>query len=253
MSTYGYGFGFLSHARPSNPIESASNVLGWWDASDASTVTLSGPLVTQLDDKSINANHLTGPGGVEPTYSLSAINGLNALRFTDDSLINFSVTGISMPGPASGFVVWTVCQYNILGAIPEQHGLWVLADQATSDSYNLYALGATHEASLFGSPASGPAPSTNPITTTAMTTGTTYVIRAELSSNSLHSIYLDGASMGTDTTTVSLSGVIDAIGFGQLVDGRQMDDGFICEVIMLSDPPTPQISDVDSYLASKWQ
>ncbi len=56
----------------------------WYDASDATTITLSGGQVTQWQDKSGNSYNATGaPAGL--TVASAAQNGLDALRFTPGS------------------------------------------------------------------------------------------------------------------------------------------------------------------------
>jgi hypothetical protein len=63
-----------------NP-KSISGLVGWYDASDASTLTLSGSNVTAWADKSDAGYDLTNVGGTNPT-SGATVNGLNAVTFT---------------------------------------------------------------------------------------------------------------------------------------------------------------------------
>src|SRR5574337_1119294 len=67
------------------PSDFLTVVSGWYDASDSSTITQSGGLVSQLDDKSGRGNHLTGSGGDRPTTGTRTINGLNVLDFNGTS------------------------------------------------------------------------------------------------------------------------------------------------------------------------
>ncbi|MES2982476.1 MAG: IPT/TIG domain-containing protein [Verrucomicrobiota bacterium] len=62
---------------------------GWYDASDASTITASSGLVSQWRDKSGNALHLSASAGNPQTGSVS-INGRNALDFTGDIMTTAS-------------------------------------------------------------------------------------------------------------------------------------------------------------------
>ena len=55
--------------------------LAWWDASDADTITESGNLGTQLDDKSGNGHHAVSSGVERPTTNVTTQNGLNVLDF----------------------------------------------------------------------------------------------------------------------------------------------------------------------------
>lgn len=64
----------------------------WFDASDASTITLSGSDVTQIDDKSGNNYHATQPVVSDaPEWGAALINGLNVLDFNKTN--NHMVTG----------------------------------------------------------------------------------------------------------------------------------------------------------------
>ena len=70
----------------------------WFDASDASSVTLNGGDVSQINDLSGNGRHaVQGTAGRQPAYTEAAINGLAAIVFTganDDNLQIGSALGI---------------------------------------------------------------------------------------------------------------------------------------------------------------
>jgi hypothetical protein len=53
---------------------------GWWDASDASSITQSGGLISQWNDKSGNGRHATASGTTRPTYT-GTRNGRNVITF----------------------------------------------------------------------------------------------------------------------------------------------------------------------------
>jgi hypothetical protein len=60
----------------------------WLDMADLGTITESGGDVSQVDDKSGQANHATqGDGARQPLTGSVMINGLNTLRFQSDQLI----------------------------------------------------------------------------------------------------------------------------------------------------------------------
>jgi hypothetical protein len=61
----------------------------WLDASDADTITEVGGAVSQWDDKSGNANHVTqGTGSAQPTTGATSLNGKNVIDFDGtDTLI----------------------------------------------------------------------------------------------------------------------------------------------------------------------
>ena len=91
------------------PAELGTNLLGWWDASDISTLTIAGDAVIQMDDKSGNGYDAVSGIGTPDLWKRS-INDLNALEYTqafgeDDSMV---ATGFSVPssGDIAVFQVW---------------------------------------------------------------------------------------------------------------------------------------------------
>ena len=79
----------------------------WLDASDASTITESGGLVSQWDDKSGNAIHRTqGTGANQPITNSTSQNGLNTVDFDGVAhFMNGAGVGISGSGAGTVFVV----------------------------------------------------------------------------------------------------------------------------------------------------
>ena len=68
------------------------SLAAWWDASDASTITLSGSTVTGLADKSGQARHMTLSLGA-PTVATGP-NGLNVLQFDGASALRTPAWGL---------------------------------------------------------------------------------------------------------------------------------------------------------------
>jgi hypothetical protein len=62
---------------------SVGGLVMWFDPSDNSTITSSGGLVSQLNDKSGNGNHATASGSARPTFR--QINGVQGLDFNGTS------------------------------------------------------------------------------------------------------------------------------------------------------------------------
>lgn len=81
---------YLAAQPPPATSPPVSGYVGWWDASDTSSITTSSGLVTQWNDKSGNSRHLTGSGGAsaQPVTSTNTLNGLNTITFnsTGDKL-----------------------------------------------------------------------------------------------------------------------------------------------------------------------
>jgi hypothetical protein len=85
-------FGVLSAAASVpqgwTPAE-LTNLVAWYDASDASTITSSSNLVSQWNDKSTNGYNLAqGSGGNQPSTGLTTQNGKNLIQFADSKSLN---------------------------------------------------------------------------------------------------------------------------------------------------------------------
>ena len=72
-----------SEFRSFNPSDIETAL--WLDAADASTITESGGLVDQIDDKSGNSRNFTATSTARPTYTTSGQNGKNVLTFNGTS------------------------------------------------------------------------------------------------------------------------------------------------------------------------
>lgn len=73
-------------AAPSFFPTDITGCIGWFDASDAGSITASGGQVSQWNDKSGQANHVTqGTGSQQPITGTRTINSLNGLDFTTAS------------------------------------------------------------------------------------------------------------------------------------------------------------------------
>ena len=64
---------------PAATTPPVAGYLAWWDGSDAASITSSGGLVSQWNDKSGNGYHLSASGADRP--STTTLNGLGALSF----------------------------------------------------------------------------------------------------------------------------------------------------------------------------
>lgn len=81
-----------SAVDPWDPL-SLPNLLGWWDASDQSKVTLVGSKVYQISDKSANNNHATQLTDPErPTIASANLNGRDVLDFGDTGNLWLNLT-----------------------------------------------------------------------------------------------------------------------------------------------------------------
>jgi hypothetical protein len=67
------------------PAALGTDLVAWYDASDAATVTQAAGAVSQISDKSGNGRHMVqATGSLQGAYTTAAQNGLNALTIVDD-------------------------------------------------------------------------------------------------------------------------------------------------------------------------
>ncbi len=79
----------------SSPLEIGTCAL-WFDASDLSTISLSGSSVTQWNDKSGNGRNFSNTTGLrQPTYSATGFNGLYPALTFSGSYLTRTITGTS--------------------------------------------------------------------------------------------------------------------------------------------------------------
>lgn len=112
----GFGTAFapfhINSASPApNPITVfGTDLVAWYDPSDAATVTQSGGLVSQLNDKSGNGYHLTAAGTARPAYSAAGILGQLPGLYFDGSATILSKTSVTLSTTANS--VYTLSELN---------------------------------------------------------------------------------------------------------------------------------------------
>jgi hypothetical protein len=90
-----------------NP-KTISGLVGWWDANDASTITLNGSNVSQWNDKSISGFHVSqATAGNQPAYVTSSLNGKSGVDWGAVEGNTKNLTRSSMPAysPRDTYVV----------------------------------------------------------------------------------------------------------------------------------------------------
>lgn len=89
------------------PSDLGASLAGWWDASDASTITNVSGKCSQWNDKSSNANNMTqATAGSRPTITASGLGGLTVLTCAGSQFMtNAAVTGLPDLTTGVGFAV----------------------------------------------------------------------------------------------------------------------------------------------------
>lgn len=87
----------------------------WLDASDSSTITTVSGAVSQWNDKSANANHVTqSTSSARPTLNTGSLNGLNTLSFNGNQILN-SIKNAPIVGNAA-FSIYCVYRKSVASA-----------------------------------------------------------------------------------------------------------------------------------------
>ena len=99
------------------------SALNWWDCSDTATISDTGGLVDQINDK-IGSDHLTATLGDRPTTNSRTLNSLNVLDFDSSNMLNKTAFA-----PASTFAFY---------------GVWII-DSVSNSNDSLMAFDATND------------------------------------------------------------------------------------------------------------
>jgi hypothetical protein len=222
----------------------------WLDASDATTVTLSGSNVTAWSDKSGNTHNFTAPSGKEPLYVTNSQNGLPGIKFfpssavkylTNTSLSNWSAT------PFTAFFVFnsssSAGNYPALLGRNTLGGFQMGGNNAGPSTLSISKIGtATQNSSLSYT---GTTADVGVYKTTAAS-GTSVTVQT----------YKNGTAASGTITQGSLTSTGDKNSIGASVDGTgdsMAPNAYLCEIILY----TSELSDTDrnkveGYLKAKW-
>lgn len=223
---------------------SLTNLRAWYDASDLSTISLSGSDVTQWRDKSPNGFHLSpgGSGGVSGTRTQNGLNVVDFPNATPGSAASRWMTDATAIMPsATSYTMFVVFVQDASGGSSNgvatfgataRHGL----DVVTTASSVFCVVGGTVV-----------------VTAAAYALGTWRQVTGDWSTNGNNlGLRQNGAAQGT----VVLNGTPDSGQFslGAWAAGSRAFDGAIAEVIIYHPRLTApsDITDTELYLKTKW-
>jgi hypothetical protein len=216
---------------PSN----TSSTVGWWDASDASTITTSGSEVTAVTDKSGNLYTLQR-GTTGPTIGTRTLNGLNVFEFSgaNGNVLENNSFAWNQASNALGFAAvyrldddgLTDQDFLVSGTNSSTR---IGIRRLTQNNWQIIASGGS--------------------LTTSSTLGAepvTQMMVARFNASNSH-IRIDG--------TQQASGAIGTVAFSSLnINGNYLNqqgvEGFIAEIVFFSD--LTQTEKIEGYLAHKW-
>lgn len=233
--------GIIASKRSAFSPASLTNMAGWYDASDSSSVTLSSGKVSQINDLSGNARHMVqATSAQQPTYTTGARNSLNVMTF--NGVENMAPSGTFSPTYLTMFIVvknefndrtatnWNSEQLNLQNG-DQASNIYAFQLGTGGSNYYYWADGATNGAWHYFS-ITRPLTGTNPTAT------------------------IDAG--GSWSNTRVSGNTIPALSTGRLGIGRRYDTaqpmyGQIGEIILYSDiKNATDIGKVNTYLAAKW-
>jgi hypothetical protein len=211
------------------------STVGWWDASDASTITTSGSEVTAVTDKSGNAYTLQR-GTTGPTIGTRTLNGLNVFEFTgaNGNVLENNSFSWDQASNALGFAA-----------------VYRLDDDGLSDQD--FLMSGTNSSTRIGirrlSQNNWQILATGGSITTSSTLGAepvTQMMTARFNASNSN-IRIDGSQ--------EASGAIGTVAFCSLnISGNYINqqgvEGFVAEILFFSDLTQTEL--IEGYLAHKW-
>lgn len=257
--TIGYWYG--GGTVPFSPLDIA-NLKAWYDASDTSSITVSGTAVTQWNDKSGNAYHVTqATSGLRPQSGTRTQNGLNAIDFDggDDILNAATASNWTFLSNTSGATVFVTAYAD---AAADSRWLWstsggsaiYVGSSAYVQSNDLLAIGTVR--GVNGTSAMDVYLSTPSATDNTAFTMTSQFDLGQATASARGYIWKNGASQtnnNVETASASSSAPQTPLAIGNIPTYSLAWDGLICEIIMYNSIlNATDRGKVEAYLASKW-
>jgi hypothetical protein len=223
----------------SPPPAAVRNLSLWYDASDASTITVTTSyVVSALNDKSGNGAALQQPtSAAQPQYRINGLNGLSTLVFNGSSDYLYRTSGFPT---SSDFTIVFLGQMS--GATSNN----MLSDYSTGTSPASHA--------FFGNNGTTPSLFANGSFVTSTSVGTTPFVSVATYSNATHvgNIYNNGAtSPATGSNTASPTDA--SIEIGSFHGAGNYLTGMLGEALVYSRVlTTAERQMLEGYLACKW-
>lgn len=247
----------LLNSGISSPL-ALSNLWGWWDASDLSTLYLTNAAATHVAsdgdlcgyaaDKSGNGRNATCIDAVRSTWKTNVQNSKGALLFGVGASGKHLSTATAPTNTNITLAAVMKAPATITGGTT--YGAFSTLD--TSGAVN----GTNLQINSSGAFVSRTSPTDVTITGATPTISTAYVVGIQVSSTATNKriLRINNNAAVTSTTAVTSSDQIVRIGCQNVNNTNNFWTGHICEVVVYS----PGLSDVDTlalmaWLSNKWQ
>lgn len=214
----------------------------WYDAADASTITLNGSTVSQWNDKSGNSRHLTqGAAASQPAYQVAGFNSRPTLSFngTNQSLLssytlNFPLSiAIAAQNTETGAIV-----RGAVGSGTNSYALGILTAAPSDRAYSLWNPNLNRGVYINNSQSTNPA-----------------IVASSAASNdeATWSIHVNGSSAGSVIETAGTPVAPSALIIGYSGMSSEYWYGRISEVVATTNVlATSDREKLEGYLAHKW-
>lgn len=233
------------YAAGGGGLPSIAGLEAWIDASDSTTITLSGSVVTAISDKALNSHDFTPSGGTGPTLSSGSQNSLDTITFPDAYKKLVTSTVIPVGSSSTTFLVASrdAASSNGYGRI--------LSGSDTGDGYSPAILsgygvtGSNDDFELY-SGASGPYLSAG----VNNTSGPKLLTLAHTDGGTVNLYY-----GGTLADTSSSAKTFGTKGWNEISGGSLSEGGTFtfCELVVYDSVlSTSDRQSVESYLTTKW-
>lgn len=230
--------GIYASAIPNAPpVMPMTGMLWWLDADDAATITQAAGLVSQWNDKSGNASHATSGAGFQPTIASGGLKaGRNSLVFGGGTRFDITV-GSANQKPFTAVAVVkhtnTVAYRAILGGVGSGSLEWRLsnAHKQSIVKNQVVEIGAA---------------------TPVVTANVTVVLMITYSAIGALVAYMDNVSQLSVTNDQALNAASAVTKIGD--SNGEPFTGTMGELVKWNRVLTsPEISQVNSYLSTKWK
>lgn len=228
---------------------SIANLIGWWDASDISTlfqttdtstpVTTTGDPVGRWSDKSGVGNHVTqSTGSAKPAYTTGVQNGLAGLSHDGGDFLDSASTCPSFPITAVGVA-------KTSGTVGTSRGLVTLHHSTNFGSRVIFTTGNVVQALVA-------TPSTTRGSVGTVVANTPCVFGYTVAATTITNV-LNGTIISPVSHTASAVTNIIRLGASNVNASTSLMNGYLCEVAIYNAALTDaQIGQLAAYLNTKW-
>jgi hypothetical protein len=235
---------YTTDAGPVTPVTLPTDIagcVGWWDASDAASITQSGGLVSQWNDKSGLNNHATASGLARPTLTARGLNGRSVMTF--DGTHNVMTVAAS-----ANFNSNDVTYFIVFRRLSGTNGTPYSKINASNGTFG-FAVRCRPDAELWMLQRNA---SVNAVLIANANTTTAARIYTVTSSTTATGV-VDGINAASATGQTASHSLNQNVLFGAYAAATDSFNGFIAEIIHFNVAlSTADRARVEAYLAAKW-